>query len=204
MTFSVNVTDLDFNPATLTVADFTLNATGTATGTLALTGTGNSRTLTISGITGSGTLGVTLAAHSIADLAGNTNAAAVVSETFSVVNVVPVAVTSVVVNGGTAPIISAAESGKTVTVTTDGPSGLSAGESVLIAGVGAGYNGTYTITGVNSNNTVHLHGGRSRSGQCGRRDRDARRDDVGPAPGQPAFDGRQHRLHIQPGGEFGR
>ncbi len=149
--YSVTVTDAYFNPATLTAGSFTLNATGTATGTLALTGTGNSWTLTVSGINGSGTLGVTLAAHSIADLAGNTNAAAVVGAPFNVANGVAPVVTSVVVNGGTAPIISAAESGNTVTVQTDGPSGFSVGESVLIAGVGTGYNGAHVITAVKSN-----------------------------------------------------
>ena len=72
----------------------------------------------------------------------------------------PIAVTSVTVNGDAAPILSALESnsgaGTTVTVNTDGPSGFLMGQVVSIAGVNVGgdatndngYNGVWTITGV--------------------------------------------------------
>ncbi len=65
-------------------------------------------------------------------------------------------VNAVVANGGTAPILSATKSSSTVTITTDGPSGFSTGQSVLIAGVdgtgsASGYNGTFAITGTSGN-----------------------------------------------------
>ena len=58
---------------------------------------------------------------------------------------------SVKVNGSTAPILSATEnSSNVVTVTTAGPSGFGVNDPVLIAGVGAGYDGAWTIASVNS------------------------------------------------------
>lgn len=83
------VTDANFDAATLTTSDFVLNTSGTATGTLALSGSGNWRTLTISGITGDGALGTTLPAGLIADLVGNKNMSAAASSTFSVDNTPP-------------------------------------------------------------------------------------------------------------------
>ncbi len=67
----------------------------------------------------------------------------------------PIAVNSVMVNGDTAPIISATEStdsaGTTVTINTDGAHGFSAGQVVSIAGVNvSGYNGVFSITNVTS------------------------------------------------------
>ena len=51
--------------------------TGTvAVGTIAVSGTGNSRQVTLSSITGAGTVGITIAAGSATDNAGNTAAAA--------------------------------------------------------------------------------------------------------------------------------
>jgi hypothetical protein len=98
--YTVNVSDANFDPTTLTVGDFTLNATGSATGALDLSGAGNSRTLTVSGIIGSGMLGVTLAASSVADLAGNTNLSSVASTAFTVVPTPPSpSISSVTVNG---------------------------------------------------------------------------------------------------------
>lgn len=72
---------------TLAPGDITLNATGTATATAEVSGTGNVlRTVTLSGITGEGTLGITLAAGTASDLAGNTAPGAGPSGTFLVSN----------------------------------------------------------------------------------------------------------------------
>jgi hypothetical protein len=61
-----------------------------------------------------------------------------------------IALASVKVNGSTAPVIAARESGITVTITTDGASGFAINDHVLIAGVGSGYNGAWTIASVNT------------------------------------------------------
>jgi hypothetical protein len=65
------------NTITLSNADVTLNTTGTAVGTIAVSGTGTaSRTMTLSNISGNGTLGITIAAGTASDLSGNLAAAA--------------------------------------------------------------------------------------------------------------------------------
>lgn len=84
VTFTVTYADANFNSATLTAGDITLNTTGTATGTVAVTGSGTTRTVSINGITGNGTLGITIAAGTASDLAGNTAPAAGPSSTFTV------------------------------------------------------------------------------------------------------------------------
>ncbi|WP_295794214.1 cadherin-like beta sandwich domain-containing protein [Mucilaginibacter sp.] len=84
VTYTVTYPDADFNAATLSTSDITLNTTGTATGTLAVTGSGTTRTVTVSNITGTGTLGISLAAGTAADNAGNLAVAAGPSATFTV------------------------------------------------------------------------------------------------------------------------
>ncbi len=81
---------------TLVNANVALNKTGTTTGTVAVTGSGTStRTVTISSITGDGTLGISIAAGTASDNAGNTAPAAGPSTTFTVDNTAPsVTVTS--------------------------------------------------------------------------------------------------------------
>lgn len=70
---------------TLQAADVTLNQTGDASANVAVTGSGTaSRTITLSGITGNGTLGITLAAGTATDAAGNSAASAGPSATFVV------------------------------------------------------------------------------------------------------------------------
>ncbi|MDA8082236.1 MAG: GEVED domain-containing protein, partial [Nitrospiraceae bacterium] len=70
---------------TLADGDVTIDTTGTATGTAAVSGNGtSSRTVTISGITGTGTIGISIAAGTASDSAGNTASAAGPSATFMV------------------------------------------------------------------------------------------------------------------------
>lgn len=70
---------------TLSTGNITLIKTGSANGTAGVSGTGTAtRMVTISGITGSGTLGISLAASTAADTAGNTAPAAGPSTTFAV------------------------------------------------------------------------------------------------------------------------
>ncbi|MFO0825891.1 MAG: choice-of-anchor Q domain-containing protein [Gemmataceae bacterium] len=89
ITFLVTYTDANFNTSTLAPANITLNGTGTATGTISVSGTGNTRTVTISNITGDGTLGISISAGTATDTAGNPATAAGPSTTFEVDNTAP-------------------------------------------------------------------------------------------------------------------
>jgi LPXTG-site transpeptidase (sortase) family protein len=78
------------NTINLTAGDVTLNTTGSATGTISVTnGNTANPTVTISGITGDGTIGISIAAGIASDTAGNTSAAAGPSATFTVDNTAP-------------------------------------------------------------------------------------------------------------------
>jgi hypothetical protein len=84
------VTYVGADAVTLANPNVTLNTTGTATGAVNVTGAGTStRTVTISGVTGDGTLGISLVAATANDDAGNTAAAAGPSTTFNVDNTAP-------------------------------------------------------------------------------------------------------------------
>ncbi|MBI5094586.1 MAG: hypothetical protein HZB26_19400, partial [Candidatus Hydrogenedentes bacterium] len=70
---------------TLGTGDVTLNATGTAAATISVSGTGaTSRTVTLSSITGDGTLGISIGAGTASDTAGNAAPSAGPSATFTV------------------------------------------------------------------------------------------------------------------------
>lgn len=86
VTYTVTYTGADV--ITLAAAHVTLNPTGTATGQVQVAGAGSTRTVTISGITGDGALGLTIAAGSAADLAGNP-AASITGAAFMVDNSAP-------------------------------------------------------------------------------------------------------------------
>ncbi|MEI7672727.1 MAG: chitobiase/beta-hexosaminidase C-terminal domain-containing protein, partial [Deltaproteobacteria bacterium] len=76
---------------TLADANVTLIKSGTANGTIAVSGTGNTVwTATISGITGDGTLAISIAAGTASDAAGNKTIAAGPSAAFTVDNTPPV------------------------------------------------------------------------------------------------------------------
>ena len=85
VTYTVTYTGAD--TITLASGDVTLNKTGTANGTAAVSGTGTgTRTITISNITGYGTIGISIAANTASDAAGNASLAAGPSATFTVSN----------------------------------------------------------------------------------------------------------------------
>ena len=65
------VTYSDFSAITLSAGDVSLVTTGTATGDIAVSGTDPTRTVTISNITGDGTIGINIAAGTAQDFAGN-------------------------------------------------------------------------------------------------------------------------------------
>ena len=89
VTYTVTYADANFNTSTLVPANITLNETGTANGTVSVSGSGLTRTVTISSITGNGTLGISIAAGTASDLAGNLAPAAGPSTTFIVDNTPP-------------------------------------------------------------------------------------------------------------------
>ena len=86
VTYSVTYSDADFNASTLSPADITLNSTGTAAGSISVdNGTSTNRMVTISSITGTGTIGISIAAGTASDLAGNLAPASGASAIFNVV-----------------------------------------------------------------------------------------------------------------------
>ena len=89
VSFTVTYADANFNASTLAAANISLNNTGTANGTVSVSGSGTTCTLTISGITGDGTLGISIAAGTASDLAGNLAPPAGPSGTFLVDNTGP-------------------------------------------------------------------------------------------------------------------
>ena len=69
ISYTVSYTGTD--SITLTAIDIILNTTGNANGHVMVNGTGNTRTVTISDITGDGTLGIGIVDGTATDLAGN-------------------------------------------------------------------------------------------------------------------------------------
>jgi hypothetical protein len=89
ITYTVTYADANFNAITLAAGNVTLNKTGTANGTVSVSGTGLTRTITISSITGDGSLGISIVAGTASDLAGNLAPAAGPSATFVADNTLP-------------------------------------------------------------------------------------------------------------------
>ena len=89
VTYTVTYTDANFNSSTLAAGNITLNTTGTANASIGVSGSGLTRTVTLSSITGNGTLGITIAAGTATDLVGNSAPASGASTTFTVDNVAP-------------------------------------------------------------------------------------------------------------------
>ena len=105
--FAVTVTGA--TTVTLTGADVTVNTTGTAAATTVTVTNGNTAnpTITVSGISGSGTISITIAAGIASDGSGNTNLAASSSTPLLVDNAGPI----VLFNSNTVPTDGATVSG---------------------------------------------------------------------------------------------
>jgi hypothetical protein len=153
---------------------FTVNVSGggspVPTGTIEIEDASNSDAVVGSGTLVNGSVAIDIPSSSLgvgthnlfSSYSGDGNYLATTSSSVSQAVTNPITVTNVVANGDTAPILSATESGTTVTITTDGASGFSSGDSVSIAGVGTGYNGVYTIGSVDtSDNTFTYTSGSS-------------------------------------------
>jgi fibronectin type 3 domain-containing protein len=84
ITYTVTYVDPFFAGCTLSPANVTLNATGTASGTVSVSGAGATRTVTISNLTGGGMVGISIATGTASDTLGNLFPAAGASATFMV------------------------------------------------------------------------------------------------------------------------
>ena len=85
MTYTVTYDDANFSSSTLSESDVTLNRAGTVDASVSVTSSSaTTRTVTLSGITGYGTLGISVVAGTATDSTGNTAPAAGPSSTFTV------------------------------------------------------------------------------------------------------------------------
>ena len=140
VTYTVTYTGA--SAVTLDESDITLNKTGTADATVTVTGSGTTtRTVTISDITGDGTLGISLASGTAADAAGNTSLAGGPSTTFSVDNTKPA------ISIG-APSATTTVSGPvTYTITYTGASAVTLAAANITLNKTGTANGTVAVTG---------------------------------------------------------
>ncbi len=145
ITYTVTYTGADL--VSLTASNITLNKTGTANGAIGVSGTDNtSRTVTISNITGDGTLGITIAAGTASDAAGNTAPSAGPSNTVIVDNS-PLGIAI------GAPSAALTNTGPvSYTVTYSGVSSISLQSSDVTLNRTGTANGTVSVTG--SGNTT--------------------------------------------------
>lgn len=139
---SYTVTYSGAGSISLSATDITLNKTGTANGTVSVTGTGtSSRTVSISSITGDGTLGISIAAGSASDAAGNTAVAAGPSTTFAIDNTAPT------VSIG-APSVATTRAGPiSYTISYSGASSVSLSAANVTLNKTGTANGTIAVTG---------------------------------------------------------
>ncbi len=86
MSYTVTYADANFGFSNLTASAITLNRTGSANGIISLTGSGTTYTVTIGGISGTGSLGISVAPATAVDQAGNLALPAGPSATFVVDN----------------------------------------------------------------------------------------------------------------------
>jgi len=152
VSYTVTYSDTHFSSSTLGTGNITLNKTGNANGTVAVSGSGTSYTVTISSITGDGSLGFTIGAGTATDAAGNSAAASSASTTFTVDNTAPaIAIGS--------PSLSATNSGPvsyTVTYSDANFSSSSLGTGNITLNKTGNANGTVAVSGSGTSYTVTI------------------------------------------------
>ncbi len=148
---SYTVTYAGADTITLSASSVTLNKTGTADGNISVTGSGNtSRTVTISGITGNGTLGIGIAAGTATDQAGNTTPAAGPSAVFMVDSTPPTVLI------GPPSAASTRSCPVTYTVTYSGANTISlAADNIVLDKTGTA-DGEIIVSGTGSTRTVTI------------------------------------------------
>ena len=162
-TASINYT-LTFSDSTSSVASISLlsagisiNATGSAACSKAVTGVGTvSRTVTLSSCSGSGAVSVSVAAAAGTDAAGNASAAAGPSVSFTVDNTAPnLAITAPAAN-------TQINTALTITGTCEGSLGISISSSGVVGSpvsttcAGGGFSQALTLSGADGNKTLNL------------------------------------------------
>jgi Putative Ig domain len=164
ITYTVTYADTNFGSSTLASGNITVNNTGSAAaGTVTVTGTGTTRTVTLTNITGSGSLGISIAAGTASDQAGNQAPAAAPSTTVTVVSVTSISRTTPSVQFTNASSVtytitfSSATTGLTATnLSLTGTAGV--GTIGTPATTDGGVHWTVTITGLaNANGTLILN-----------------------------------------------
>jgi hypothetical protein len=163
VSYTVTYSDANFSSATLSSGDVTVNSTGTAAaGSVVVSGTGSTRTVTLSSLSGVGTLGISVAAGTASDTAGNLAAAAGPSTTFTVQS--PPVVTTVVATNltVTTAVLNATVNPFGLATTAAFESGLDTNYGTVSAitlspddGVGA-QDVSVTLTGLTPNTTYHF------------------------------------------------
>ena len=154
VTYTVIYTDANFQSSTLTGGQVTLNKAGTANGTVAVSGSGATRTVTISGITGDGSLGISIASGTANDKAGNSAAAAGPSATFTVDNTAP----TVTISAPSTTITASSSVSYTVNYAdVNFQAGTLSASSVTLNKTGTA-NGTVNVSGSGSTRTVTISG----------------------------------------------
>jgi subtilisin family serine protease len=163
ITYTATYTDA--NNITLSNTDVILNTTGTATGTITVSGLDNiSREISISNITGDGTLGISIASNTATDIAGNNSLAFGPSEIFTIDNTAPSkpTISSVAIDNAISyeernaiHIIGTAEVNSLVTATLSDGTNIKVGTQQLI---NDGTNFDITIDGTTAAPTALLNG----------------------------------------------
>jgi len=137
VTYTITYTDTTLQNVTLTTANVTLVKTGSAKGTVQVTGSGNTRTVTISNITGNGTLGISIKAGTAIDAIGQKAPAAGPSQKFVVDNIVPkVTIGSPIVTARKLIFTTAVDYIITITDTNLSPVTLTASDITLMSASG--------------------------------------------------------------------
>ncbi len=147
---------------TLNSSHITLNKTGTANGTVSVSGSGaSSRTVTISGITGNGTLSISIAANTAVDSLGNTALSAGASNVFTVDNTGPGISISAPSQNATA------SASVTYTVTYTDASLITLINSNITLNKTGNANGTLSVTGSGSSSRIITISGITGNGSLG-------------------------------------
>ena len=151
---------LGADTVTLALSNITLNATGTATGTVSLSGTGSLRTVTISAISGNGTLGISIAAGTASDTLGGLARSAGPSTTFTIGSAAPTVtlVTPTSEPTSASPLPVTASFSEFVTGFTSGDVSVTNGTVVNFSGAGASYSFDVIPRGLGSI-TIRVPGG---------------------------------------------
>ena len=142
VTYTVTYNSAD--AITLADGNVTMSVTGDASGTVAVSGSGlTTRTVTISSLSGNGTLGISIAAGTASDLAGNSAAATGASSTFTVDNTLP----TLAISGPSPAAILRSTGTVTYTVTYSGADSITLANSNVTLNTTGGASGTLAVSG---------------------------------------------------------